>query len=262
MADELERARAALRDAYADGELSEESSEALQSVPEITLKVASALGTGSYRGDVLLVSVLVDDSSSIGYIPKRVQAVIAGHNRMIEAAARRSAGTEVLFHTRYLIRGVLSPYRPVGSAVHLSSENYRADADHTPLYDQSVIILGSVMAKARELAKSGCQVRTFTLLLTDGEDNIGRSTATHVRVLITDMLEFATNHIVAGMGIGEESTFRRIFREMGVPDGWILPASATVEDIERVFTKIERALELASSSEAEFRALLAAGPGS
>jgi hypothetical protein len=99
-------------------------------------------------------------------------------------------------------------------------------------------------------------VRTFTLLLTDGADNAKTATAEDVRVLVTDMLDFARNHIVAGMGIGKESYFRPIFQGMGIPAEWILTADSSDADIDRVFGRIERALELAATSESAFRELL------
>jgi hypothetical protein len=254
------RSREVLAQAFAEGEISEGSSSALLKVEEIGDKVDDALGDDTPSGDVLLVSVLVDDSYSIGQEQKRVRAVIEGHNRMIEAAGRRAGSTDVLFHTRYFSTGVLASYRPVDRAVQLSKDNYRAQSGVTPLFEQSVVTLGSVIAKARELGNAGCNVRTFTLLLTDGADNAGESTAKDVRLLVTDMLDFADTHIVAGMGIGERPYFEKVFRDMGIPSRWILTADSTVAEIEETFARISRALELAATSEHAFRAQLESGP--
>jgi hypothetical protein len=46
------------------------------------------------------------------------------------------------------------------------------------------------------------------------------------------MQEFATNHIIAKMGIGDERYFKLIFRDMGIPAGWILTAPATPAEIQ------------------------------
>ena len=103
-----------------------------------------------------------------------------------------------------------------------------------PLYEQSVIILGSVMMKAHQLTRAGTQVRTFTLFLTDGADDgvsAPQSRAADVRFLVTDMTEFASNHIIAGMGIGSPTEFTPMFVEMGIRKNWILTAASSDEDI-------------------------------
>ena len=83
--------------------------------------------------------------------------------------------------------------------------------------------LGTVLAKSQEFALSGVPVRTVTLLITDGADvHSTRASARHVASLVEDML-MAETHIVAAMGIDDGDTdFRAAFREMGIPDAWIL----------------------------------------
>jgi hypothetical protein len=258
MTDESERARGLFEGAFDGGEISEGSATALTRSPGILPAVAESLGAKESSAETLLVSVLVDDSGSIG--PEHAPAVRDGHNRMIQAAARHQSTAAVSFHTRYFTKGLLSPYRPVAATVALTPQNYTPDAGYTPLYEQSVVILGSVIAKARELASTGCRVRTFTLLLTDGLNNSGTSTANDVKCLVTDMLEFANNHIVAGMGIGDAATFRQVFNDMGIPDRWILTAASTDQEIDATFRRIERSLTLAAASELEFHLQLEAGP--
>jgi len=238
--------------AFDEGALSQGSGRALA---EVTSEIDQALGELAERAETLLVSVLADDTASIGAIRKRAQAVINGHNRMITAAERRSGETTVLFHTRLIAGGTVSPYRNISRAVPLSWENYSPDARQTPLHQQSIVMLGSVLAKARQLQAYGCQVRTFTLILTDGADNGGSFLASDVRLLTTDMLDFSHDHIIAGMGIGEEPLFRRIFGEMGISR--VLTADSSDSDIDREFQRIERALELAAASQTAFRELMA-----
>jgi hypothetical protein len=245
-------------DAHQSGHLSERSSVALQNVRDLLPEVDKVLGDKRCEGDVLLVSVLVDDSSSIRAVRNGIDAVIRGHNRLIDVAQR--SRTHVLFHTRYFSAGSLTAYRDADEAVRLSTENYRAGTPRTPLYDSSLLMLGSVVAQATDLAQAGCQVRTFTLILTDGENNTGKTTADDVRFLTTDMLEFASNHIIAGMGIGNPTVFRRVFTSMGIPRRWILTARSTDAEIEAVFNQIERAIAIAASSAAGFRQLSTGSP--
>jgi hypothetical protein len=253
-----ERAIRLLQEAYSKGELSDDSTQALLSAEGAAAQVAAALGSEGTSGEVLLVSILVDDSSSIaGHAPE----VCAGHNLLLESLLEPSS-TEVLVLTRYLNRGLLSPYRPLGEAVRLSDANYTPGGS-TPLHLQSVLTLGTVMAKAREEQGHGRRVRTFTLILTDAADNASKgATAQHVQAIVRDMLDFSHNHIVAGMGIGQEVYFREVFSVMGIPPGWVLTASSSVEDIRAVFRTIRSALLTAARSESAFRQLLPGPSGS
>lgn len=124
-------------------------------------------------------------------------------------------------------------------------------------------MLGSVVLKAQEEEDRGVNVRTFTLVITDGEDNrSGNITAPQVRAISVDMLEFATNHIVAGMGVGERDKvdFRDVFLKMGIPRGWILTAGTSVDELRAKFRQIAHALSLMASSEAAFAQLLLGPP--
>lgn len=243
------RAANALEAAYAEGGISEASKDALLAVPDIGREIGASLGISGQAGELLLVTILADDSESIGYQASEVRQ---GHTLMLEALGGGFA-TEVLVHTRLLSGGVLSPYKQLSEAARLTGANYSASAGSTPLYAQSVITLGSVMAKAREEEAAGRRVRTFTLIITDGEDNASlATTATAVRHLVTDMLEFATNHIVAGMGIGDPDVFRRILRGMGIPAAWIFTPSSSVDELRAVFKTVADSLELAATSESGF----------
>jgi hypothetical protein len=62
----MDRAVSALEGAYADGVLSEGSRDALLGVPRIGGEVARSMGEGAGGDELLLVTVLVDDSASIG----------------------------------------------------------------------------------------------------------------------------------------------------------------------------------------------------
>jgi hypothetical protein len=260
MADRTDDAADLLQGAFADGELSQESAQALLGVGNVGHEIGPALGADASKGELLLVTILADDSGSIDAIPGGASAVSQGHNRCLEALETED-DTEVLVHTRYLNAGTLSPYSPLATAARLSSENFRPNAGATPLYRQSVLTLGAVMAKAREQKDKGRRVRAFTLLITDGGDNAsGNVTAESVRFLVRDMLEFSDDYIVAGMGIGQTEYFRQIFRAMGIPEGWILTADATPEEIQGIFQKIARSLRLAAGGGDSGWLQLEAGP--
>ena len=252
---EIERAAGALEQLYGTGGLSEESKDALLAVKTTVGLIGSGLGEAAPPGELLLASVLVDDSSSIGPLIAHVRH---GHQLMHEALQNQSHSAHVQVLTRALNRGLIAPYENIAHAMALTEDNFsgKNQIGRTPLYLQSLLTLGAVMTKAQEAEAHGSKVRTFTLIITDGADNwSGAITIRQVRAVVKDMLEFATNHIVAGMGIGESYDFRAIFQEMGIPERSIYTAGATVKDLEAEFRKIAKDLGLAASSETEFRQL-------
>jgi hypothetical protein len=117
----------------------------------------------------------------------------------------------------------------------------------TPLYDQTAIVLGTVIAKAQELAQAGIAVRTVTLLITDGADyGSHRCTAADVEAIVADMLA-QEHHIVAAMGISDGATdFRAVFRAMGIPDRWILTPGNSASEIRRAFAVFSQSAVRAS----------------
>ena len=104
------------------------------------------------------------------------------------------------------------------------------------LYDQTAVVLGTVIAKAQELQQAGIAVRTVTLIITDGGDyGSTRAKAADVQAIVRDMLA-QENHIVAAMGISDGSTdFKKVFQAMGIPDRWILTPGNSASEIRRAF---------------------------
>jgi hypothetical protein len=259
---EVERVVGAVERLYGSGTLSQASAHALLNTGNAALEVSRGVGEVSSADELLLATLLVDDSPSIG---RFVSDVRYGHNNMLEALRMVNTTAEIQVHTRAFNRGVLSAYRPLARAMELDTFNFSGSqlSNWTPLYLQSLLTLGTVATKAQIEEDRGAKVRTFTLIVTDGEDNdSGSFEVEHVRVVVADMLEFATNHIVAGMGIGERRgvSFRQVFRAMGIPERWIYTSGTDVKDLRKAFDKIIRDLQLAASGEAEFRQLRAGSP--
>jgi len=255
MGQEIERAKHLLHGLLVSGAVSKDSQNALLAVSGAALEVGRGLGELSSSRELLLATILVDDSTSIA---SRIDDIRLGHRRMCEALAVEAASADVQVLTRALNRGVLFPFRNLANAIPLTTENFSEKhlVGETPLYTQSVLTLGTVLMKAREIEDTGASVRTFTLIITDGEDNDSRPiTANHVRVLVADMVDLHTNHIVAGMGIGKRGDFSKVFRSMGIDR--IYTAGASAEDLSAEFQKVARDLRLAASSEAAFLQLAA-----
>lgn len=184
--------------------------------------------------EVVLLTMMPDDSQSIAAAGNE-PAVRDGHNFVVEALGKSKQSGEVLTHTRYLNGHVLFPYTALEHAVQMTPVNYQA-VHGTPLYDQTVVLLGTVIAKAQELAQAGIAVRTVTLIITDGGDyGSTRCRAADVAAIVADMLA-QENHIVAAMGIDDGTTdFKKVFKSMGIPDRWILTPGNSATEIRRAF---------------------------
>jgi hypothetical protein len=234
--DDDKKIKQLLDDAHTAGALSAKSLATLD-VVDVGAQIQAGLGVtidDVAASEVVLLTMMPDDSQSIA-AAGNTEAVRDGHNFVLDALASSKQGGEVLAHTRYLNGHVLFPYTQLAHAQRLTAANYDPRLG-TPLYDQSVVVLGTVIAKAQELAQAGIAVRTVTLIITDGADcGSTRCKAADVAALVRDMLA-QENHIVAAMGIDDGSTdFKRVFREMGIPDRWILTPGNSASEVRRAF---------------------------
>ena len=242
--------------AQAEGLLSQASFQALN-VADIGTQIQAGLGIAIddvTASEVVLVTLMPDDSGSIRF-SGNTATVSAGHNTVLDALSHSQQQQNLLVHTRYLNGQVLFPYCPVAQATRMDSSNYNPNLG-TPLYDQTVVLLGTVLAKAQEFADNGVPVRTVTLIISDGGDEHShRASAATVRSLVTDMLR-AETHIVAAMGIDDGSTdFRQVFRDMGIRDEWILTPGNSQKDIKRAFQLFSQSAVRASQSGNSFNSL-------
>jgi hypothetical protein len=246
--------------AAAEGTLSPAAVKAL-TIPDLGVRIGAGLGIrvdDVAASEVTLVTMMPDDSGSIRF-GRNAHGVRDGHNLVLEAlgGARRREG--VLVHTRYLNGTVLYPYCPLAQAVRMDAQNYDPSLG-TPLYDQTVVLLGTVLAKAQEFAHGGVPAHTVTLLITDGADESSRvSRAADVRAIVEDMAR-TEMHIVAAMGISDGRTdFRQVFHEMGIADQWILTPQAGEAELRRAFQVFSQSAVQASQGGARFSRAAAGG---
>ena len=234
--DDDKKIKKLLESAHAQGKMSKHALATLD-VVDVGAQIQAGLGVtidDVAASEVVLLTMMPDDSSSIASAGN-TDAVRDGHNFVIGALRASKQSGEVLAHTRYLNGHVLFPYTQLAHAQRLTPANY--DPWHgTPLYDQTAVVLGTVIAKAQELAQAGIAVRTVTLILTDGGDyGSKRCNAADVKALVDDMLA-QENHIIAAMGISDGTTdFRKVFQAMGIPDRWILTPGNSASEIRRAF---------------------------
>jgi hypothetical protein len=248
--------------AEAEGRLSPEGKQVLNIV-DLGAQIQAGLGVtvdDVESSDVVLVTMMPDDSSSIASAGN-TKSVIEGHNLVLGALEDTKQRDSILAHTRYLNGRVLFPYTNVKLATRMDKNNYHPTLA-TPLYDQAVLLLGTVIAKAEEFAAAGVPSRTVTLIITDGAD-CGSTWAKpkDVRALVRD-LEQSEGHIVAAMGIDDGATpFRQVFRDMGISDKWILTPKADAASVRRAFAMFSQSAVRASQGAATFSKTAAGGFG-
>ncbi len=235
--------------AHAEGLLSPSSLQVLTAV-DLGAQIQAGLGISVddvQASEVVLLTIMPDDSGSIRHAGNE-QAVRDGHNLVLDALGACKQRDGILAYTRYLNGSVLFPYRPIDQAVRMTAKNYDPNQG-TPLYDQAVVLLGSVLAKTREFEDNGVVARSVTLIITDGADqHSSRAKAKDVAALVAD-LSRAESHIVAAMGISDGSTdFRKVFREMGIADRWILTPGNNPSEIRKAFQVFSQSAVRASQA--------------
>ncbi len=235
--------------AHADGVLSPTSLQALTSA-DLGARIQAGLGISVddvQASEVVLLTILPDDSGSMRHAGNE-QAVRDGHNLVLDALMISKERDGILAHTRYLNGDVLFPYRPIDQAIRMTTGNYAA-IHGTPLYDQSLVVLGSVVAKAQEFSANGVVARSVTLIITDGADlNSTHAKARDVAALVRDMNR-TESHIVAAMGISDGTTdFRAVFRAMGIEDRWILTPGNNSTEIRKAFQVFSQSAVRASQA--------------
>lgn len=248
--------------AHAEGLLSTASLQALN-VLDIGAQIQAGLGVNIddvMTSEVVLLTIMPDDSSSIQY-GNNAQIVRDGHNAVIDALMTCKQKDNIFIHNRYLNGEVLYPYCPLEQAVKMDNINYNP-CQGTPLYDQTVVLLGTVLAKSQEFADNGVPVRTVTLIITDGVDEHSvRANAKTVNDLVQDMLN-SENHIIAAMGIDDGSiNFRHVFQEMGIRDEWILTPGNTQSEIRKAFQMFSQSAIRVSQGAAGFNQAALGGFG-
>jgi hypothetical protein len=239
------------------------AARAVLDVPDLGARIQEGLGikvSDVQASEVVLVTIMPDDSGSISHSGS-AQVVRDGHNLVLDALLASRQRDSILAHNRYLNGDVLYPYCPIARAARMTPQNYDP-AKGTPLYDQAVVLLGTVIAKTQELADAGVPARSVTLIITDGADyGSVRAKPRDVKAIVRDMTA-TENHIVAAMGIDDGSTpFRDVFRSMGIEDRWILTPGNDAATIRKAFLVFSQSAVRASQGGASFSRAAAGGFG-
>ena len=242
-----------LNNVVADGNLSPAAAQAIN-INDMGAQIQAGLGINVDNvtaSEVVIVTMLIDDSGSIRFA-SNAQVVRDGHNLVIDALKKSKQSDGVLVMVRYLNGEILYSYCQLDKAVVMNSSNYNPTGG-TPLYDETAVILATVLAKTQEFENSGVACRSVTLIVTDGADQHShKQTPGKIKQVVSDMLK-TENHIIAGMGIDDGTTdFRQVFQEMGIPNEWILTPNGSESEIRKAFQVFSQSAVRASQGAASF----------
>jgi hypothetical protein len=223
-----------------------------------TVVVAGAAGMDLEditASDVTLVTVLIDESSSI-HGAGLEQAVRDGQNALIDAFARSREKDSILLATWKFNHEttVLHSYVGIDDAVRLDASNY-SGVGSTRLYDTWCDALAANVAYAQRLRDHGTPCRSIVVVITDGEDCGSRRRAIDCARISKDLLA-SEQFILAFVGVGPDPSFRAVARRMGIPDGCVeVQTDATPQTLRKVFHMVSQSAIRAS------RGLVAPGAG-
>jgi hypothetical protein len=241
-----------LKTAQKEGDLSQKSMQALTNI-DAGAQIQAGLGVAAedvQASEVFLITQQIDDSGSIE-MAHNTQHVKDGHNLLLASFTDSKQKEGFLVHTRYLNGTVLFPYVKLVDAKKMDGQNFRPSGG-TPLYDQSIVTLGTVVAKTKEFEDAGVQVRSITTIISDGADTSSKSQARDVKAMVEDMLK-KEKHIVAFMGVDDGSCdFQAIAQSMGIRPEWILTPKNDPKEIRKAFNVLSQSALRASQNAASF----------
>jgi hypothetical protein len=236
------------------------------SMVDIGAQIQAGLGTNIDdidASEVTLVAMLIDDSGSIRF-RSNAQAVRDGHNLVLKSIADARQSGKTLVHTRYLNGEILYPFVTVDQAIQMNPQNFNPMGG-TPLYDQSVIVLGTLVAEMLRYMDNGVPCRAILGIITDGNDqhSVKFRNPAEVKKVVDDILASELSVIISGMGIsdGGSTDFTDIFQSMGILPEWIHDPSKYSTEAEResavrkMFQMFSRSAVRASQSAGSFASM-------
>ena len=179
---------------------------------------------GGIQQPLVLLTMMIDDSTSMRLFDN-FRVVMQGHNSVLGTLEDSAEAPLFMARTQYMHgKALASGYRPLCKAPRITEKNYKLIGG-SPLFRATCRILRYVERRAQEYKAEGNDVRTVTLLLTDGwnREFSKRNTMVQQAREMVEAMFSAENHIVAGAGVAvNQVDFREVFLEMGIPERWIL----------------------------------------
>jgi len=190
--------------------------------------------------DVTLFTVLLDMSSSIAYGGLE-DAVRRGQNELVDALMAAKNGDDILLAqwTFHHEQNVLHAYVPLDDATRLDANNYNGTGT-THLYDTWCDALAANVAYAQQLRDGGTPCRSVVVVITDGCDVGSVRSAKNCKDLSKDLLA-SEQFVLAFVGVGDDADFKRVAKDMGVPNDCVLvEKNATAAGMRKVFQMVSQ----------------------
>ncbi len=162
-----------------------------------------------------IITILLDDSSSIED-NNNTQHLIDGHNQIIAGlcGSSKKQQLETIVSCRTLNNGPIYEYKHLADVPKLTRAKFSPNGS-TPLFDQSIVTVGSVIAKVQEFENAGIAARTWTLIVSDGGDYGSQRKASDVATVVKELN--SEQHLILAMGVSDGTTdFTKVFLSMGV----------------------------------------------
>jgi uncharacterized protein YegL len=214
--------------------------------------IAGASGTAMdniMATDVTLITVLIDASSSIGTSGLE-QAVRDGQNQLVDSFAGSKEKDAILMALWSFnqTQNVYHSYVPVSDATRLNGQNFQAGGA-TALYDTWCDALAANVAYAEQLRATGTPCRSVVVVITDGGDYGSKRRAGDCARISADLLK-SEQFVLAFVGVGAETDFRKVARSMGIPDGCVMVATqATASELRKAFQMVSQSAIRASQGQ-------------
>lgn len=240
-------------DAASEGTISDEvAAKAARHVTNLGQRFNAAMGVAARTvkaREPYAIHFRVDNTLSITEIPQGPQLVCDGVNMVPTNIRNRKAGQSSIMSVSWF-NGTALPYTLIDDfpmlvqGVAKAGPNqllYKPDFGRTPLYDNMFDGCVLSIGKVQEFINLNKTARATTVFVSDGANNV---TPEHS---IKDLLEMITGmraseqHLIIGVGIDDGYTdFRKLFREVGIEEKWILTPGANSDEIAAAFGAVSQ----------------------
>lgn len=246
--------------AVSDGELQADSMHILTG-GEIGKQINVAFGgidvADVSSDEVIVLNVLLDNSVSM----QSLRGAVVDGMAMVNDACRNSKQAKNIYISVVLLNDagdgtIPIAFMPIEQAQNIDLDTFKVRGN-TPLFKQSMVVLGNSMARWRDFSQNGVQARCITMIMTDGGDNAsGNVTAKDVNVLVRDMLR-TEEHIVMGYVCAENAqeldACRKQFQAMGLQDHCILESGTDESSVRQAFQIFSQSVSAATQNAADFQ---------
>lgn len=211
-------------------------------IPNVGAQIQTRLGIRPQavnHSEIVFLLFVVDDSRSI-HDRHNEQLVRDGYNKVINRVKQKRTKNNILVCCTLLNRGVLYDYSFIDDVPLLDESNYRGRGG-TPLYDRTGEALRNLKAKFDEFENTGIDVRTVTVIITDGVDygshmETPATVNRRIRLMIAD-----EKHTILGIGIDDGRTdFRQVFVNMGLDPNCVKVPSDNEEEFMQIMEMVSQ----------------------